>query len=558
MTARFDTDWLVVGSGFGGSVSALRLAEKGHSVSVLESGRRFADTDLPKSTSRVHKYYYFPFLAMRGIFRLTLFKDVFIASGAGVGGGSLGYAMTLYRSRPEFARNPQWASLADWDAELDPHYQMAERMLGVVTDDRESAGDDLMRQYASEIGVADTFAKTRVGVFLGSPGTTVPDPYFDGDGPERAGCIRCGGCLVGCRHNAKNTLLKNYLWFAERRGATVTPDRAVIDIRPLGDGTGADGYAVTHIRSGSWLRRDKQVTTARGVVVAAGALGTTRLLHRCKLAGSLPRLSDRLGYLVRTNSESCLAVTAGNDDRNFNDGVALTSSIYPTPDTHIEPFTYGPGGNFQSLIFGMASERGGRGTRPFYWIADVIRRPGRFVRSARMKNWSRRTVILAIMQTLDNSVRVRVKYRLPGGFPVLTTEQDPDNPNPDYIPEGYRCANWIAKRVGGVVQAMVPEATAAIPTTGHLLGGAVIGGSRDDAVVNMRHEAFGYQNLLVTDGAAVPANIGVNPSLTITAMAERAMSFVGAKPGGKVALPIRFTSDRRHSENRAAQPAGGE
>lgn len=541
MTRQHNVDWLVVGSGFGGSVSALRLAEKGYSVQVLESGERFEDKDFPKKTSNVRRYYYFPFLGMRGIFRTSLFKDVFIASGAGVGGGSLGYAMTLYRSRPEFAKNPQWASLADWDAELEPHYGMAERMLGATTDDRESDGDALMKEYAEEIGVSDTYAKTTVGAFLGMPGKTVPDPYFNGEGPDRAGCIRCGSCLIGCRHNAKNTLPKNYLWFAERRGANVTASRTVTDIRPLGDGTGADGYAVTHVASGSWLRRDKRVTTTRGVVVAAGALGTIRLLHRCKLAGSLARVSDHIGRLVRTNSESCLAVTAPDDARDFNNGVALTSSIYPTPNTHIEPFTYGTGGDFQSVIFGMASERGGRVTRPLHWIVNLLRHPGRFVRSARVKDWSRRTVILAIMQTLDNSIRIKPRFRLPGGFPVLTSEQDPDNPNPDYIPEGYRCANWIAKRVGGVVQAMVPEATMSIPTTGHLLGGAVIGGSRDDAVVNLRHEVFGYSNLLVTDGAAVPANIGVNPSLTITAMAERAMSFVDAKPDGKHAMPIKFS-----------------
>lgn len=540
MTAEHDLDWVVIGSGFGGSVSALRLAEKGYTVAVLEAGRNFEDHEFPTRTSQLRSYYYFPYLKMMGIFRLTLFKDVLIASGAGVGGGSLGYAMTLYRSRPEFAKNAQWLHLGDWDAELAPHYDMAERMLGVVEYERQTAGDVLMGEYASEIGVSDTFANTKAGVFLGTPGKTVPDPYFAGEGPVRTGCIECGGCLVGCRHNAKNSLTKNYLWLAERRGATIMPERTVVDIRPLDDDTGAKGYAVTHVRSGSWVRRDKQVSTAKAVVVAAGALGTNRLLQRCRVSGSLPRISDRLGYLVRTNSESSLAVTAPDDTRNFNRGVALTSSIYPSAETHIEPFTYGPAGDFQSILFAMASERGGRRTRPLHFLANHVRHPQRFLRVARIKNWSRRTVILMVMQSLDNSIRLRVKFRLPGGFPVLTTEQDPANPNPDFIPAAYQAANWIAHRIGGVVQAMGPEAILAIPTTGHLLGGAVIGGSADTGVIDVQHRVFGYSNLMVCDGSAVPANVGVNPALTITAMTERAMSFVPPKSGVNAPEPVRF------------------
>lgn len=538
--AGFEHDWLVIGSGFGGSVSALRLAEKGHRVGVLECGRRFDDADFPEKASNLRRYYYFPFLGMRGIFRITLFRDAFVATGCGVGGGSLGYANTLYRSRPEFATNPQWSSLGDWDTELAPHYDTAERMLGVTSYDQDSPADELMLEYATEIGVADTYAKTRVGVFLGQPGKTVPDPYFGGDGPERAGCIRCGSCLLGCRHNAKNTLMKNYLWFAQRRGVSITAERTVTDIRPLNGGDGTDGYAVTHVRSGRWLRKDRRTTTARGVVVAAGALGTNRLLQRCKLSGALPNISDRLGYLVRTNSESIVAVTAPDDSRDFSKAVSLTSSIYPSPDTHIEPTTYGRNADSQSLIFALATEAGGRGSRPWHFLLNVLRHPRMFWRSARLKNWSRRTVILAVMQTLDNSIRIKVKRRLPGGFPVLTTAQDPDNPNPDKIQAAYDVANWLAERIGGVAQAATPEAILAIPTTAHLLGGAAIGESARTGVVNARHEVFGYRNLLVCDGAAIPSNVGVNPSLTITAMAERAMTFVPDKPGAAAAPPIRL------------------
>ncbi|WP_328601597.1 GMC family oxidoreductase [Nocardia terrae] len=521
-----DYDWLVVGSGFGGSVSALRLGEKGFRVAVLEAGRRFADTDFAERASQLRRYYFLPALGMRGIFRPTLFKDVFVVTGAGVGGGSLTYANTLYRSRPEFARNPQWSHLGDWDAELAPHYDTAERMLGVTDLDRDGAADTLLREYATEHGFGDTYTRSRVGVFLGEPGKTVPDPYFGGAGPDRAGCLRCGSCLLGCRHNAKNTLVKNYLWFAERQGATILPERTVVDIRPLGAADGSDGYTVTSERTGRWLRRDRRTHTARGVVVAGGALGTNRLLLRCKLSGSLPALSDRLGELVRTNSESILAVTAPDDARDFARGLALTSGVYPSPNTHIQPVTYGAGGDFMSLLTTLAATGGTPRTRVFHYFATVARHPVRFARASRIRHASRRTMLLTTMQSVDNAISLRVRFRLPGGYPVLTTRQDPQHPIPRFIPAAYAAAEAIAGKIGGVVRAAVPEAVASIPTTAHILGGAVIGDSADTGVIDARHRVYGYRNLLVCDGAAVPANVGVNPSLTITAMAERAMDLL--------------------------------
>jgi cholesterol oxidase len=537
----FDYDWLVIGSGFGGSVSALRLSEKGYRVGVLECGRRFEDSDFAVKTSDAKNYQWMPMLGMKGIFRMTLFKDIFIVSGCGVGGGSLGYANTLYRSRPAFAQNPQWSHLADWDAELAPHYDTAERMLGVVEYHDETEADRLLKEYAQEKGVGDTYTKTRVGVFLGTPGQTVPDPFFSGEGPDRAGCIRCGACMVGCRHNAKNTLTKNYLWFAERRGAEIMPERTVVDVRPLGGADGADGYAVTSVKSGRWVRKDRQTITARGVVFCAGPLGTNRLLQRCRLSGSLPKISDRLGKLVRTNSESNLAVTARDDSRDFANAIAITSSIYPAPDTHIEPVTYGRAGDSQSLIVALATTSGNRRTRPFFFALNALQHPRKFAHSARIRNWSQRTIILLAMQTVENSIELRVKFRLPGGYPVLTTKQDPDHPI-DTVPAAYDLGDWLAERLDGVVQAAVPEAIFSIPTTAHLLGGAVIGESPDTGVVNERHEVFGYKNLLVCDGSAIPANVGVNPSLTITAMAERAMTFIEPRAGAKLAAPIRFTA----------------
>ena len=525
-TERFEYDWLVIGSGFGGSTSALRLAERGYRVAVLECGRRFADEDFAKTTWDAAKYYWMPKLGMKGIFRLTLFRDIFVASGCGVGGGSLGYANTLYRARPAFYADPQIAGLADWEAELAPHYDEAERMLGVVSYDQDTAGDLLLKEYARQHGFGDTYVKTPVGVYLGEEGKTVPDPFFGGQGPARTGCVRCGRCMIGCQYGAKNTLVKNYLYLAERRGARVMPERTVCDIRPLRARDGSDGYVVTHERSGAWVRRDRRRVTARGVIVAAGALGTNKLLFSCKLRGSLPGISDRLGYLVRTNSESILAVTAPDDARDFTRGVAITSSVHPDPDTHIEPVTYGEGADSQSLLFALMTEAGNRGNQPLHLLANMARHPMSALRAARIRGWSRRTMVLLVMQSLDNAMRLKVKRVWPNGNVVLTTEQDPDNPNPDKIPAAYRAAEWIQQRIGGTAQSVIMEAALAIPTTAHILGGAVIGRDPSSGVIDERHRVFGYQNLLVCDGSAVPANIGANPSLTITALTERAIAAI--------------------------------
>lgn len=527
--AAFDYDYVIVGSGFGGSVSALRLAQKGYKVAILESGRRFADDEFARTTWQAARYYWMPKLRMKGVLRMTVFKDVFVVSGSGVGGGSLGYANTLYRAKPGFYRDPQIAGMADWEAELAPHYDTAERMLGVVTYEPETPADLLLKEYAEEQGFGDTYVKTRVGVFLGEPGKTVPDPFFDGEGPARTGCVHCGSCMVGCRYGAKNTLVKNYLWFAEKLGVEILPERHVTDVKPLGDGTGADGYVVRHERSGAWVRRGEQELRARGVVLSAGTLGTNRLLFASKLRGSLPRVSDRLGWLVRTNSESILGVTAPDDTRDFSNGVAITSSIHPDPDTHIEPVTYGRGADSQSLLFTLMTEAGGRGTQPLALLANVVRHPVHAWRASRIKGWSRRTVVLLVMQSLDNSMRLKVKRRWPNGNVVLTTEQDAHNPNPDKIPAAYRATEWVARRIGGTAQAMVTEASLAIPTTAHVLGGAVVGRDPSTGVIDDAHLVFGYENLLVCDGSAVPANIGANPSLTITAMTERAMQQVPPK-----------------------------
>lgn len=529
---KFDYDWIVVGSGFGGSVSALRLAEKGYSVAVLECGSRFRDEDFAESTLRSPRRYFFaPKLGMRGILRMTFFKDVFVVSGSGVGGGSLGYANTLYRARPAFFEDPQWAELCNWELTLAPHYDTAERMLGVTEYEGIGPADKLLLEYGEEIGVGDTFTNTRVGVFFDQPGKQVPDPYFGGEGPDRTGCNRCGSCMVGCRHGAKNTLVKNYLWFAEKLGVEIQPERQVTEIRPLGAADGSDGYAVTAERSGSWLHRGRRTLTAKGVVVAAGALGTNQLLANCKHDGSLPRLSEQIGAVVRTNSESIQAVTAPDDERDFSRSVAITSSIYPDPDTHIEVVTYGKGGNAMSGTFTAMTGAGTKLSRPLKWLGAMLRHPLQTLRLMIPFKWSQRTVILLVMQTVDAAMQLQPKRKLFGRGVRLQTEQDSERPNPTFIPAAEKVTRWFAQRTGGIAQSALTESARNIPTTAHILGGAVIGASPERGVVDGANRAYGYENLLVCDGASIPANPGVNPSLTITAKAEHAMSLVPPKAG---------------------------
>ena len=526
---QFDFDWLVIGSGFGGSVSALRLAEKGYRVAVLECGRRFRDQDFASSTWSLRRYFWAPRAGMRGIMRLSTFKDVAVVSGCGVGGGSLGYANTLYVPPAPFFKDEQWGDLADWEHELAPHYAEAQRMLGVVETPNDDPADQLLKELGEHLGVADTYRKTPVGIFFGEqPGATVADPYFGGEGPDRTGCMQCGRCMVGCPHGAKNTLVKNYLWLAEHRGVEVTPDRTVTDIRPLGAEDGSDGYAVTSERTGMRRGRDVRTLTARGVIVAAGALGTNRLLQRCRLGGSLPRISHRLGELVRTNSESILAVTVPQDyPDDLTRRVAITSSIYPDPHTHIETVTYGQAGDSMSTLYTLLVADGTRVTRPLKLLGQILRHPARFAQTLWPRGWSRRTIIVLVMQTLDNAIALRPTLTRSGDV-RLQTEQDPSRPNPTFIPVANEAAEWLAKRTGGVAQSSVMEAMLNVPSTAHILGGAVIGADPEHGVVDADQRVFGYENLLVCDGSAVPANVGVNPSLTITALAEHAMSQIPA------------------------------
>lgn len=520
-------DWLIVGSGFGGSVAALRLAEKGYEVAVLEQGRQFDDTDFARTAFDVRRLLWAPSLGLKGILALTPLRHVSVLSGVGVGGGSLVYGNTLYVPHSDaFYRHPQWASLADWRAVLAPHFATAQRMLGAVTCVSDGPSERMMRTVAAELGVVDAYHPTEVGVFLGTPGIVVADPYFGGAGPDRSGCIRCGQCMLGCRHGAKNTLVKNYLHLAQKKGARIRAERTVTDIAPAGRADGADGYIVTSVRTGRWLRKDRRCDHAAGVVLAGGALGTTRLLHTLRDSGSLPRLSPRIGDIVRTNSEAIVAATAFERNADLRADLAITSSVHPDEQTHFTNNTYGLGGDLLGLIFGPMTEGRGRAGK-FLW--KIVRQPQRWLNPARTRGWSRRTVIFTVMQSVDSSLRLR-----PARWGRRLVTEPADGPAPSsYLPIANEVARRAARIIGGYPQSSISESLFGAPTTAHILGGAVIGSTPDDGVVDRYRRAFGYTNLLITDGSTMPANVGVNPSLTITAMAEEALSHVPPKAGAR-------------------------
>ena len=520
-------DVVVVGSGFGGSVTALRLAEKGYDVHVLESGRRFRDEDFAKTSWDLRRYLWAPRLKCFGVQRIHRLPDVVLLAGAGVGGGSLNYANTLYVPPEPFFRDPQWAAITDWSDELAPHYRVASSMLGVVTNPCEGPVEQVMRQTAADLGVGDTFRKTPVGVFFGRPGVREADPYFGGVGPDRTGCTECGNCMVGCPVGAKNTLVKNYLALAERLGTTVEPMRTVVDVRPEPGGT---AYRVTHEATGAWVRKDRRTVTADQVVFAAGAWGTQKLLHTLRDSESLPHLSDRLGHLTRTNSEALggAMLERAPRDVDLTRGVAITSSFHPAPDTHVENVRYGKGSNAMGMLATILVDGGGPVPRPVRFLREAARHPVVFLRSLSVYRWSERTVIGLVMQTRDNSLVVSGRRGLLGGR-TLTSRQGHGEPNPTWIPAGHRAVVALAARLSRATGLRAFPGSSLgevvdVPMTAHFLGGAVIGASPQEGVVDAYHRVWGYPGLHVVDGSAVSANLGVNPSLTITAQAERAMS----------------------------------
>jgi cholesterol oxidase len=509
-------DVVVVGSGFGGSVSALRLTEKGYRVAVLEAGRRFRDEDFPKNSWHLRSFLFAPALRCFGIFRMSLVKNAFILSGAGVGGGSLVYAQTLYVPGEAFFKGVQWAHITDWQSELAPFYDQAKRMLGVVENPTMTPSDEAMLQLAREMGVEHTFRKTPVGVFFDKPGVEVDDPYFGGVGPRRRGCQEVGECMTGCRHNGKNTLVKNYLYLAERGGAQVFPLTTVMTVRPLPDGR----YAVDTVRTNGLLRRARRTFIARDVIFAAATLGTQKLLHRMRDEGHLPNLSRRLGELTRTNSEAILGARTFRRDVDFTKGVAITSSFYPEKDTHIEPVRYGKNSNALGIL-ATALADADKGRRPLTWCREFVRNFGSMCRATILRHWSEQTIIALVMQTRDNSITCYTRRTIFGRR--LTSKQGIGDPNPVWIPMAHEAVRRLAKIIRGVPFGTFTDLFG-IPTTAHFLGGCVIGDSAETGVIDAYHRVYNYPGLHVADGSAVSVNPGVNPSLTITAQAERAMS----------------------------------
>ncbi|SER25202.1 FAD-dependent oxidoreductase [Lentzea albida] len=534
-----DYDVLVVGSGFGGAVTALRLTEKGYRVGVLEAGRRFADHELPRTSWQLRDYLFAPAIGCTGIQRITPLRDVMVLSGAGVGGGSLVYANTLYEPPEPFFRDRHWGHITDWRAELAPHYDQASRMLGVVENPLPTEADRLLREVSAELGVEATFRPTRVGVHFGRDGE---DPFFGGAGPKRNGCIACGACMTGCRHNAKNTLPKNYLHLAEQAGTEVWPLTTVTDVRPGREG----GYAVRTRRTGG---RAERVFTADQVVFAAASLGTQRLLHQIRDNGGLPGLSDRLGTLCRTNSEAVIAVRSTDGRADHSRGIAITSSIHPDADTHVEVVRYGRGSNLLGLLMTTLVDGGPSRTRR--GLAQLRSEIRTALRLHTPRRWSEETIALLVMQSLDNSLTTRTRRGR------LTTTQGEGEPNPTWIPAGHDVARRMAALSGGVARGAWTD-MADIPLTGHLIGGCVIGDSPATGVVDPYHRVHGHPGLHVVDGSTIPANLGVNPALTITALAERAMSLWPCKgePDPRPPLGSRYARVAAVVPRRPAVPVG--
>ena len=512
-----DFDVVVIGSGFGGSVSALRLTEKNYRVCVLEAGRRFSDKDFPKTSWRLSKFIYAPRLGLRGIQRIHALPDVLVLAGAGVGGGSLVYANTLYIPPDTYFNDRQWKHITDWKSELLPWYDQASRMLGVADNPFFSPSDAAMKEAAIEMGVGHTFRMAPLGVYFGDgPGAPSADPFFGGKGPVRNGCMQCGACMTGCRFNAKNTLPKNYLGLAEGAGAKVFAEHTVTKIEQKANGS----WKISARKSSSWFGR-KRIFTANQVIVAAGTYNTQKLLHGMKSAGVLPKLSATLGKLSRTNSEALTGALMQDDKVDYSQGSAITSSFFPDEFTHVEPVRYGVGSNAMGLLQTIMTDGHKASERRKQWLTTVLRHPSMLARVLNVRRWSQRTVIALVMQNVDSAVTVSMKKSIFGRR--LTSQNDSETPNATYIPAANEVVRKIAEKNGGIAGGHIGDLIGA-PFTAHFVGGCVIGDSQNSGVIDPYHRVWNYPTLHVVDGASVTANLGVNPSLTITAQAERALS----------------------------------
>jgi cholesterol oxidase len=525
-----DYDFIVIGSGFGGSVAAHRLTEKGYRVAVMEMGRRWTAESFPKTNWRIWRWIWRPEIGLRGFFNITPFRHVMVLHGCAVGGGSITYANTSLVPNEAIWDNGSWAGLAPWKAEMPAHYQTVRRMLGITDNRILGPADHILRRAAEASGVGHTFYHTRVAVFQGRAGDpgglTCPDPYLGGEGPDRSVCTGCGGCMMGCRYNAKNTLDKNYLYLAEKHGARVIAETRVVDVSPLGAADGSEGYEVRTVRSTSWFNRDARRFTCRAVIFAASALGTMDLLFRLRDSGSLPAISKHLGSRVRTNAESLIGVRVPHSREDLSLGVAIGSGVYLDEHTHVEATRYPAGSDAMGLLATVLAEgRGGRG-RILLWLkalADsMVRHPLRTIRCLHPFGWARESIILLCMQTLDGHISMRLGR--PWFWPFRRMLMSHGSRIPTCIPRANDFARKVAAVAGGTSMSMVTEILFDVPGTAHLLGGCPMGASREEGVVDHRHRVFGYRNLYICDGSVISANLGVNPSLTICALTERAMS----------------------------------
>ncbi|HEU5336077.1 MAG TPA: GMC oxidoreductase [Terriglobales bacterium] len=530
--SQFDFDFIVVGSGFGGSVSALRLAEKGYSVAVFEMGRRWSQQNLPRSSWAIHRWFWRPAIGLRGFFNMRLFRHATIFHGCAVGGGSITYAGTLLVPPDTMWDTGSWRGLADWKAEMPRHYQTASRMLGVTENIILGPADHLLKHTAEATGCGATFYRTRVGIFQAAgrePGSVVPDPFFGGEGPPRSPCIGCGGCLMGCRYGAKNTLDLNYLYLAERRGAEVFAETRVVDVKPLGAAAdGRAGYDVRTVNSLAWIRKQSRHFTCRGIVFAASSLGTMELLFRLRDRGSLPAISAQLGKHVRTNSESLIGARVSGCSDDLSQGIAIGSGVYIDEHTHIEAVRYPRRSDTLSFLTTLLTDGRPGPVRIALWLRTVasalLRHPFRTLRMFQPLGWARESVILLCMQPLNSHIEMR--WQRSWLWPLRKTLVSRGDKVPTYIPRANAFAKEFARISGGTAMSMVPEILFNIPGTAHCIGGCIVADSAERGVVDSRHRVFGYKNMYICDGSVLAANLGVNPSLTITALAERAMSFI--------------------------------
>jgi cholesterol oxidase len=521
MGQKFDYDYIVIGSGFGGSVAALRLSEKGYKVLVLEKGKWLREKDFPKTNWNVKRWLWMPFFRFFGLFRLTFFRHVAVLSGVGVGGGSLVYANTMPIPKKDFFKADTWSHLADWEKELAPFYPLALKMRGAAPCPRLEAGDLALKQLAHEIGKSDQFHPTTVAVYFGQPDVSVPDPYFEGKGPDRTGCNFCGGCMTGCRYNSKNSLDKNYLHLAQSFGAKIQAESEVYDVLPVNGRNGEDGYRVKW-KSSTRLFQKGGEFTSRGLVFAGGVMGTVDLMLKLKKK-SLPNLSDKIGSGVRTNSESLVGVTTFGKDKNFSEGVAISSILNTDAHSHLEPVRYSAGSGIWRLMMSPMISGGNVAARILKLILDLLLHPVNNFRAFAVDDWSKRTQILLFMQSIDSTLRFT------RGVFGLKSEMDTGDPPTAFIPESRELAKKFARIVNGKPMVLLSETLFGIPTTAHILGGAVMGRDISEGVIDKDNRVFGYENMYVCDGSMISANIGVNPSLTITALSERAMSKVPLK-----------------------------